>query len=93
MTRKYFDFYGISYKTFIDPKPLLMRFKKIDGFNIIYDGARCLRLFGSETYDAIFSHYFANIKVDSLHIRKILTLDNIITLIKKVLNKDRNNYY
>ena len=82
MTRKYFDLCDISYKTFIDPKRLLMRFNKIDGFNRIYGGARYLTLFGSEKFDTIFSHYFAKIKVDSYHslpIEKILTLDNIIT--------------
>ena len=44
----------------------------------------------------IFSHYYANIKVDSydsLHIEKILTLHNVIMLIKSVLNKDQNPYY
>ena len=43
-----------------------------------------------------FSHYFAKIKVDSYDvspIEKILTLQNIIILIKSILNKDKNHYY
>ena len=43
-----------------------------------------------------FSHYFAKTKVDSydsLPIEKILTLHNVIILIKSVSNKDKNNYY
>ena len=72
--------YDISYKTLIDPKPLSIRFDKIDGFIRIYDGTRYLTLFGSEKLGAIykrirykskkwhnimFSHYFAKFKVDS----------------------------
>ena len=45
--------YDISYKTLIDPKPLRIRFDKIDGFIRVYDGARYLTFFGSEKYDAI----------------------------------------
>ena len=40
--------YDIPYKTLIDPKPFHIRFDKIDRFIRIYDGARCLALFGSE---------------------------------------------
>ena len=53
-----------------------------------------LSLKSSITYT--FSHYFANIKVDSydsLPIEKILTLHNVTIHIKSVLNKDKNNYY
>ena len=46
--------YDISYKTLIDPKPLCIRFSKIDGFIRTYDGTRYLTLFGSEKYDAIY---------------------------------------
>ena len=45
---------NISYKTLIDPKPLRIRFDKIDGFIKIYDGTRYLTLFGSEKYNAIY---------------------------------------
>ena len=41
-----------------------------------------------------FSHYFANVKVysyDSLPTGKILALNNVIMLIKLVLNKDENH--
>ena len=43
-----------------------------------------------------FFHYFAKIKVDSYDsspIEKGLTLHNVITRIKSVLNKDKNHYY
>ena len=45
--------YDISYKILISPKPLPIRFDKIDVFIKIYDGTRYLTLFGSENYDAI----------------------------------------
>ena len=44
----------------------------------------------------IFSHYFAEIKVDSydtLPIEKGLILHNVIIHIKSALNKDINHYY
>ena len=47
--------YDIPYKTLIDPKPLRIRFDKIDTFIRIYDGARCLTLFGSEKYNFIYN--------------------------------------
>ena len=47
--------FGVSYKTFIDPKPLDIRFFKIDRFIRIYDRTRYLTFFGSEIYDAIYS--------------------------------------
>ena len=37
--------YDILYKTLINPKPLRIRFDKIDGFIRIYDGTRYLTLF------------------------------------------------
>ena len=42
------------YKTLIDPKPLHIRFDKIDGFIIICGGTRYLTLFGIKRYDAIY---------------------------------------
>ena len=47
--------YDISCKTLIDSKPLRIRFDKIDGFIIIYDGTRYLILFGSEKHDNIYN--------------------------------------
>ena len=44
----------------------------------------------------IFSQYSAEIKVDSydsLPVEKRLTLNNVITLMKSVLNKDKNHYH
>ena len=37
----------------IGAKPLGIRFDRIDGFIRIYDGNRCLELFGFEKYDTI----------------------------------------
>ena len=38
-------------------KRLRIRFEKIDGFIKIYDGIRCLVLFGSKQYDAIYDRF------------------------------------
>ena len=63
-------------------------------YDAIYDGIRYLiSLKSGITY--FFSHYFAKIKIDSydsLPIEKRLTLDNVIIVIKTVLNKDKNHY-
>ena len=72
-----------------------------------YDGPKYLTVFVSEKYDAIFnlistknsitdvfSHYYAKIKVDSfdyLSIGKILTLNNVIGHVKRVLTKDKKS--
>ena len=40
-------------KLWLVPKPLRIRFDKIDGFFRIYDGTRYLILFGSENYGAL----------------------------------------
>ena len=64
-------------------------------YDAIYDRIRYLISLKSGITE-IFSHYFAKIKVDSydsLPIEKILTLHNVIILIKSVLNKDKNHYY
>ena len=45
--------YDISYKTLIGPKPLRIRFNKMDRFITIYDGNKCLVLLGPEKYDPI----------------------------------------
>ena len=47
--------YEISFKTLIGPKPLCVRFDKIDGFTRIYDETRYLTLFGSEKYNGIYN--------------------------------------
>ena len=65
----------------ICPKPLRIRFNQVDGLIKVYDGNRCLVLFGFEKYviynrirylnslksgiTVFFSHYYAKIKVDS----------------------------
>ena len=46
--------HNISCKTLIGPKPLRIKFNKIDGFIRVYDGTRCLVLFESEKYDLIY---------------------------------------
>ena len=62
--------YDISYKTLIDPKPLRIRFYKIDEFIRTYDGTRYLTLFDSEKYDAIYNR-----------IRYLISLKSGITFI------------
>ena len=70
----------------------LFRSEKCDA---VYDRIRYfISIKNGITY--IFSHNFAKIKVDShdsLPIEKILTLHNVIVLIKSVLNNDENHYY
>ena len=46
--------YNISYKILIGPKPLHIRFDKIDRFITIYDGTIYSVLLGPEKYDAIY---------------------------------------
>ena len=62
--------YDISYKTLIDPKPLRIRFDKIDEFIRIYGGTRYLTVFGSEKYDAIYdtSKYLMSLKYSITYI-------------------------
>ena len=50
---KNFSVYNISYKGFIDSKPLHIRFDRVDGFIKVYNGTRYLVLFGSEKCDSI----------------------------------------
>ena len=48
--------FEILYRTLIGPKPLRIRFDKINGFIRIYDGTRhSVVLLGSEKYDAIYN--------------------------------------
>ena len=47
--------YDILNKTLTIAKTLCITFYKIDGFNRVYDGTRCLVLFGGKNYDFIFS--------------------------------------
>ena len=46
--------YNILFKTFMDAKPLRIRFDKIDGGIKTLDGTRYLVLFGPERYDVIY---------------------------------------
>ena len=96
--------YVISYKTLTSSKPMWIIFNKVDGiirihdrtrYDTVYDRIRCL-ISLKISITNIFSHYFAKIKVgsyDSSAKEKILTLYNVIILIKSVLNKDKNHYY
>ena len=71
---------GTRYLTLFDTKK----------YDAIYDNIRYLISIKSGI-NYIFSYYFAKIKVDSydsLSIEKILTLHNVIILIKSVFNKD-----
>ena len=47
--------YDILYRKLIDPKPLSIRFDKIDGFVRVFDGSRYLVLFGLEKYNAVYN--------------------------------------
>ena len=55
--------YNISSKNVI-PKPLRIRFDKIDGFIRVYDGTRYLVLFGGEKNDSIYNRirYLISVK-------------------------------
>ena len=44
--------YIISYKTLSGAKQMRIRFNKVDGFIIVYNGTRYLVLFNAEKYDA-----------------------------------------
>ena len=70
----------------------------------LFGSEKCLAIYNRIRYlislksniTYIFSHNFAKIKVDSydsLPIEKILTVHNVIILIKSVLNKYKNHYY
>ena len=56
--------YDISYKTLTGSKPLRIRFDRIDGIIRIYDRSRCLTLFGTKKYDALYEkiRYLISIK-------------------------------
>ena len=90
--------YDISYKSSRNAKPLLIRFNKIDGFIKTHNGFRCLvhlKYLISEKSgikDSI-NHNFGKIRIDSynsLPIEKILAFDNVMILIKSVVNKNEN---
>ena len=86
----------------VGPKPLHIKFDKIDGFIRVCDGTRYLVLFGPEKYDVIFNRirYPMGVKtgirfVVSQNYTRIkvdsydsLPLEKILALIKSVLNKD-----
>ena len=64
-------------------------------FNTIDNRIRCL-LSQKSGSKYVFSHNYAKIKLDSydsLPPEKMLTLRNVIILIKSVFNKDKNRYY
>ena len=56
--------YNISYKTLIGPKPLRIRFDKIDEFIRFYGESKYLVLLGHEKYYAIYNktRYFISIE-------------------------------
>ena len=70
--------HDISYKILIDPKPLRIRFDKIDGFITIYGETRYLTLFGSVKYDAIYNK-----------IRYLISLRSGITFFLTILRKSK----
>ena len=62
--------YKTSCKTFIDAKPLRIRFDKIDGFIRVYDRTRYLVLFGSEKNDFFYNRirYLIGVKSGILYV-------------------------
>ena len=56
--------YYILFKTLVGPKPLCIRFDKVDGFIRIYDGTSYLTLFVTEKYNAIYNRirYLVSLK-------------------------------
>ena len=79
--------YDISYKTLLGPKPLRIRFDKIDVFKHLI--SKKSGITNSINYD------FGKIRIDSynaLPIEKLLTFHYVILLIKSVVNKDKDNY-
>ena len=62
--------FNVTYNILIDPKPLRIRFDKIDVFIRIYYGTRYLVLFGSEKFDAIHNR-----------IRYLISLKSSITYV------------
>ena len=97
--------YEMLYKTLINPKPLHIRFDKIDGFIRTYGGTRYLTLFCPEKYNTIYGKikYLISLKsgitfIFSHYFAKIKVdsydpLNNVIILIKSALNKYKNHYY
>ena len=77
--------YDILCKTFFVPKPLRIRFAKINGFIRVFDGNRYLVLFGLEKYDAIYNRmkYFISQKI----------LKGITYVFANYYPKNKNHFY
>ena len=58
--------YDISYKTLMGPKPLQIRFYKVDEFIRIYDGSEYLVLLDPKRYGSIYNkiRYLISLKSD-----------------------------
>ena len=87
--------YDILYTSLFDAIPLFIRFKKVDGFIRVYDGLDIWHYLLWKIW-YYWQHNYAKIKLDSydsLPPEKMLTLRNVIILIKSVFNKDKNHYY
>ena len=65
--------YDISYKTLIGPKPLRIRFDKLDGIIKIFDGSKYPVLLDLENYDAIY-----------IRIRYVTSIKSCITYFAKI---------
>ena len=77
--------YGTRYLVLFDPKK----------YDVIFNMIRYLKGVKCDI-KYVFCHNYASIKVDSydsLPLKESLTLHNVITHIKSVLNKDQNHYY
>ena len=80
--------YDILYGTLIVPKPLQIRFDKIDGFIRVFDGTRYLTLFGSENMKLFTTELDASLKSSIIFfitiLRKVDSYDSFFTYRKKI---------
>ena len=90
--------YEILYKISMGPKPLRIRFDKVDGFIMVLDGKiKHFVLLDYELFDKLCDKISYKLKYNFLpilfNIEKISTFDNVIILMKSIVNKNKNNYY
>ena len=80
------------------PKPLRIRFNKVDGFIMVLDSKnKHFVLLDYELFDKLCDKISYKLKYNFLptlfNIEKISTFDNVIILMNSIINKNRNNYY
>ena len=80
------------------PKPLRIRFDKVDGFIMALDGRiKHFILLDYGLFDKLCDKISYKLKYNFLpvlfNIEKISTFDNVIMLMKSIVNKNKNNDY